>query len=187
MVCSRARQTNRSRERSSNPNQKVVQGQRGGRQCVPFAAGDRAGATVALHQRDARKTRSTVARFGVMGVSLFLLFGAVSGSASWGGTLHFYLFLAGLCLAMAPAIQISVGLFAEERQHQTLELLYLTGMGSGELFIGKLLGGAVVSSCELLALAPLMAVAFLCGGGAVGFFAATGGGLASVFFVLFVG
>ena len=113
---------------------------------------------VALHRRDARKARSRVARLGVLGVSLFLLFGALTGTNSWGGTLHFFLFLGGLGLAVGPAVQISVGLFAEEREQQTLELLYLTGMGSAELFIGKVVGGALVSSCELMALAPVVAV-----------------------------
>ena len=83
-----------------------------------------------LHRRDVRKSRSRVARLGVLGVSLFMLFGSGTGRTSWGGTLHFYLFLAGLYLAVGPALQISVGLFAEERRQQTLELLYLTGMGS---------------------------------------------------------
>ena len=135
----------------------------------------------ALHQRDARKSRSRVARIGVIGVSLFVLFGALTGTAAWGGTLHFYLFLAGLCLAVGPAIQISAGLFAEERRQRTLELLYLTGMGSVELFVGKLLGGALVSSCELMALAPFVAVPFLSGGLSFDLFTATLACLPTVF------
>ena len=115
----------------------------------------------ALHQHDARKSRFNVARIGVLGVSLFLLFGALTGTRSWGMTLHFYLFLAGLTLTVWPAITNSVGLFAEERRQQTLELLYLTGIGSGDLFVGKLLGGALVSSCEVLALAPCFAPALI--------------------------
>jgi ABC-type transport system involved in cytochrome c biogenesis permease component len=136
---------------------------------------------VALHRRDARKARSRVARLGVLGVSLFLLFGALTGTKSWGGTLHFFLFLGGLGLAVGPAIQISVGLFAEEREQQTLELLYLTGMGSAELFIGKVVGGALVSSCELMALAPVVAVPFLSGGLSFDLFLATLACLPTVF------
>jgi hypothetical protein len=109
---------------------------------------------------DATKSRSTVARFGVIGVSLFLLFGTTVRTASWGATLHFYLLVAGLSLAVGPALQISVGLFEEERQQQALELLYLTGMGPVELFAGKLLSAVLVSSSELMALAPLVAVPF---------------------------
>ena len=136
---------------------------------------------VALHRRDARKARSRVARLGVLGVSLFLLFGALAGTKSWGGTLNFYLLLGGLGLAVGPAVQISVGLFVEEREQQTLELLYLTGMGSAELFIGKVLGGALVSSCELMALAPVMAVPFLSGGLSFDLFLATVACLPTVF------
>ena len=136
---------------------------------------------VALHRRDARKARSRVARLGVLGVSLFLLFGALTGTKAWGGTLHFYLLLGGLGLAVAPALQISVGLFAEEREQQTLELLYLTGMGSAELFIGKIVGGALVSSCELMALAPVVAVPFLSGGLSFDLFLATVACLPTVF------
>jgi hypothetical protein len=136
---------------------------------------------VALHRRDARKARSTVARYGVIAVSLFMLFGALTGTAGWGRTLHFYLFLAGLSLAVGPALQISVGLFAEERRQQSLELLYLTGMGAGELFLGKLGGGVLVSSNELLALAPLVALPFLSGGLSFDLFVATAVCLPTVF------
>jgi len=136
---------------------------------------------VALHRRDARKSRSTVARFGVIGVSLFLLFGATVRTASWGATLHFYLLVAGLSLAVGPALQISVGLFEEERQQQALELLYLTGMGPVEVFAGKLLGAVLVSSSELMALAPLVAVPFLSGGVSFDLFVATAICLPTVF------
>jgi hypothetical protein len=136
---------------------------------------------VALHRRDARKARSTVARYGVIAVSLFMLFGALTGTTGWGRTLHFYLFLAGLSLAVGPALQISVGLFAEERRQQSLELLYLTGMGATELFLGKLVGGILVSSSELLALAPLVALPFLSGGLSFELFVATAVCLPTVF------
>ncbi|MGH7970899.1 MAG: hypothetical protein ACREIC_19435, partial [Limisphaerales bacterium] len=127
------------------------------------------------------KSRLKVARFGVIGVSLFMLFGAAVGTGSWGRTLHFYLFLAGLSMAIGPAIQMSAGLFAEERRQQTLGLLYLTGMGPGELFFGKILGGALISSSELLALAPLIAVPFLSGGVSFELFVATAVCLPTVF------
>ena len=119
---------------------------------------------VALHRQGATALRLKLARYGVIGVSLFMLFGAFVGANNWGRTLHFFLFLAGLALAVGPALQISVGLFAQEREQQTLDLLYLTGMGAIELFTGKLLGAALVSSNELLALVPLIAVPFLSGG-----------------------
>ena len=127
----------------------------------------------ALHRRNATKSRSKVARLGVIGVSLFMLFAAAMGMPGWGATLHYCLFLAGLSLAVGPALQISVGLFAEERRQQTLELLYLTGMGSAELFAGKLFSGLLLSSSEFMALGPLLAVPFLSGGVSFDLFVAT--------------
>jgi ABC-type transport system involved in multi-copper enzyme maturation permease subunit len=135
----------------------------------------------ALHRRDAKKSRSRVARFGVIGVALFMLVGAASGTTRWGATLHFYLLIAGLSLAVGPALQISVGLFAEERRQQTLELLYLTGMGSAELFAGKLLSGVLLSSSEFMALGPLLALPFLSGGVSFDLFVATLACLPTVF------
>lgn len=139
---------------------------------------------VALHRRNARKARSNVARIGVIGVAIFMLLGALMGSAEWGRSLHFLLFVSALALAVGPALRICVGLFAEERRQQTLELLYLTGMGSAELFIGKLLGGVLVSSGELLALGPLMAVPFLSGGVSFELFLDTVVCLPTIFFLV---
>ena len=48
----------------------------------------------ALHRPGARKSRSQVARFGVIGVSLLMLVGPAMGMARWGATLNFYLLLA---------------------------------------------------------------------------------------------
>jgi ABC-type transport system involved in cytochrome c biogenesis permease component len=110
-----------------------------------------------------------------------MLVGAGTGARHWGATLHFYLLLAGLTLAVGPALQISVGLFAEERRQQTLELLYLTGMGSAELFVGKLLSGVLLSSSEFMALGPLLALPFLSGGVSFDLFIATLACLPTVF------
>jgi ABC-type transport system involved in cytochrome c biogenesis permease component len=127
----------------------------------------------ASHRRDGKKSRTRVARFGVIGVALFMLIGAGTGARHWGATLHHYLLLAGLFLAIGPALQISVGLFAEERRQQTLELLYLTGMGSAELFVGKMMSGVLLSSSEFMALGPLLALPFLSGGVSFDLFIAT--------------
>src|SRR5262249_54124669 len=86
------------------------------------------------------------------------------------------------------ALQLSVGLFAAERKQQSFELLYLTGMHPSELFVGKLLGGAMVSSYGLMALAPLMTVPFLSGGVSINLFMATVVCLPTIFlFVLSIG
>jgi len=127
----------------------------------------------ALHANKGHKSRFRVALIGAIVVVVFLWIFALSGSAQWGWNLHQLFFWAGLYLAIAPSMRISVGLFSEERRNQTLELLFLTGMGSGELFIGKLLGGTLVASSDLLALAPLLAMPFLIGGISLDLYLAT--------------
>jgi len=86
--------------------------------------------------------------------------------------LHFVLFLAGLFLVM-KTLRICAGLFSEERRNETLELLFLTGMTSQQLFATKLAGGLVVASSNLLALIPFLAIPFLAGGLSIQLFAAT--------------
>jgi ABC-type Na+ efflux pump permease subunit len=119
---------------------------------------------IALRKNHAVKSRFYMAAWGAGGVSLLLFLGWLGGTSFWGSLLHQGLFYFGLWLAVVPAISMSVGLFCEERRNQTLELLYLTGMGPGEFFAGKLLGGLLVASAELLALTPFLAVPFLSGG-----------------------
>jgi ABC-type Na+ efflux pump permease subunit len=73
-------------------------------------------------------------------------------------------FFGGLYLAIAPSIQISTALFAEERRNQTMELLHLAGLGPLSLFLGKLTGGLLIASGDLLALVPFLAIPFFSGG-----------------------
>lgn len=142
----------------------------------------------ALRANKGTKSRFRVALYGVMISALFLWISFVGGSAGSGGQLHHLLFFAGLYLAIAPPIRISAGLFSEERRNQTLELLFLTGMNSGELFIEKLLGGMLVASADLLALAPAMAMPFLTGGISLDLYLATLACLPALFvFVVAVG
>jgi hypothetical protein len=133
---------------------------------------------IALQQHGAVKSRFRTAGMGVGAVSLFLLLGWLAGLGTrtgqhWGRTLHEILFYGGLYLAVIPSARISVGLFSEDRRNQTWELLYLAGITPGELFIGKLLGGTLIASCDLLALWPLLAVPFLSGGISLDLFLAT--------------
>jgi hypothetical protein len=86
--------------------------------------------------------------------------------------LHFLLFLFGIMFVF-KALKVCAGLFSEERRSQTLELLFLTGMTSKELFATKLVGGLVVASSNLLAVMPFLAIPFLAGGLSVQLFAAT--------------
>jgi len=118
----------------------------------------------ASHRKHAARSRFRVALAGAAVVILFLFIFTISGSGWCGQKLHQMFFWAGLYLAIVPALRISAGLFSEERRNQTLELLFLTGMGSSELFVGKLLGGILVASSDLLALAPLLAMPLLMGG-----------------------
>ncbi len=128
---------------------------------------------VALRKHRAVKSRFKAAGIGAAIVCGFLLLGLLIGSFNAGRTLHRVLFFMGLALAVVPPARISVGLFCEERRNQTLQLLYLTGMGAAELFVGKLLGGVVMASNDLLAITPLLAVPFFSGGVSVNLFLAT--------------
>jgi hypothetical protein len=126
---------------------------------------------VALRKRDGLKSHVKVALIAAGLVTLFFL---LAGSSQfWSRHLHQYLFYGGLYLALVPPARISAGLFSEERRNQTLELLYLTGMTSGELFTSKLLGGLLIASCDLLALAPFLAIPFLSGGISLDLYLAT--------------
>jgi ABC-type Na+ efflux pump permease subunit len=125
-----------------------------------------------------RTNKGMVSRFRVALTGAFLVvviscIGALAGSAEWGRALHKWCFWGGLYLAVVPAMRISIGLFSEERRNQTLELLYLTGMKPSQLFVGKLLGGTLIASADLLALAPLLAVPFLMGGISLNLYLAT--------------
>jgi ABC-type Na+ efflux pump permease subunit len=127
----------------------------------------------ALRRHRSDKSRFKWAASGAGVVIFFLLLSLLTGDSHVGSTLHTILFYGGLYLAVIPPAKICAGLFCEERRNQTLELLYLTGMGSGELFLGKLLGGILIASGDLLAIVPFLAVPFLCGGVSLDLFLAT--------------
>ncbi len=128
---------------------------------------------VALRKHGAVKSRFKTAAGGAAVVCVFLLIGLLAGSSHIGRSLHTFLFFGGLYMAIIPPARICVGLFCEERRNQTLELLYLTGMGSVELFLGKLLGGVLIASSDLLALTPFLAIPFFSGGVSLNLFLAT--------------
>jgi hypothetical protein len=142
----------------------------------------------ASHSKKATKSRFRIALYGALVVLAYLLLFTFGGSGSFGQNLHLWLFLGGLYLAVVPPWRISAGLLSEERGNQTLELLFLTGMGSGELFVGKLLGGTLIASGDMLALGPFLAMPFLMGGISMDLFLGTVTCLPALFlFVLAVG
>ena len=106
-------------------------------------------------------------------IVIFLLFSFFMPPRTWGITLHEWLFYGGLYLAIVPAILISTAMFVEERRNQTMELLHLAGMGPSTLFLGKLTGGLLIASGDLLALVPFLAIPFLSGGISLPLYAAT--------------
>jgi hypothetical protein len=102
--------------------------------------------------------------------AFFMLMGLVE--RGWAKRLHFILFLFGLMFVF-KALRVSAGLFSEERRSQTMDLLFLTGMKSPELFATKLVSGLLVASSELLAIMPFFAIPFLAGGLSIQLFIAT--------------
>lgn len=119
---------------------------------------------VALRKQNPARSRFKVAAVGV-GIAIALLLLSVAlGVDPWNGIIHQYVFAALVYLTVTPALVRTAGLFAEERRNQTLELIFLTGMKPIELFIGKLVGGILMTTVDLLAVIPLLALPFLAGG-----------------------
>jgi hypothetical protein len=112
---------------------------------------------------------------------LFLLLAAVSGSHSVGRKLHGLLCLAGLYVVFRAPI-LTAGTLSEERGNQTLGLLFLTGLTSGEVFASKFLSSALVAFTDLLAIFPMLALPFLLGGVPFDLFLATVCGLPVLLF-----
>jgi hypothetical protein len=122
-----------------------------------------------------RKQRPIKSRFKITAIlaaltGFFMLIGLID--PAWAKILNSVLFFIGL-MFVARALRVCAGLFSEERRNQTLELLFLTGMTSSELFTTKLLGGILVASSDLLALMPFLAIPFLAGGLTMHLFVAT--------------
>ena len=117
---------------------------------------------VALRKRDPIHSRFWAGVIAA-GVTVLFMFLAMLDRTFW-QFLHGLLFLVGLGFGVIRPAQFCLGLFTEERSSQNLELLFLTGMNSAELFVGKLIGGLLVASYDLLALMPFLALPFLAGG-----------------------
>ncbi len=118
---------------------------------------------VALRNERPAQSRLKVAALATGGSVLFLLLGTLSGSRDQGTTLEQLLCVAGLyCVARAP--MLTAGVLAEERRNQTLGLLFLSGLGAGEVFASKFLSSALVAFTNLLAIFPMLALPFLIGG-----------------------
>lgn len=127
----------------------------------------------ALRKKDARKTRmrGALAAGGI--TAFFLLIAGLFGLPGFGRQLHLFLFWIGLYIAVVQTPVLTADLFCLERRNQTLGLLFLAGLRPGEVFASKVLGGAMVSFSNLLALVPFLAVPFLSGGLSFSLFLAT--------------
>jgi hypothetical protein len=121
---------------------------------------------VALRKENPRQSRLKVTFWAAM----FALMCLVPDLAELG---YAALLLLGMHFAISGAVRMSVGLFSEERRGQTLELLFLTGMRPGELFLGKLLGGSLVAASDFLAFIPFFALACIWGAHPAELFATT--------------
>jgi hypothetical protein len=116
-----------------------------------------------LRNRGIYKSRLAAAAIAAGFAAFFLLVGLM-GSRAWGRSLHHWLFFLGLFYGVLRPAQFCVSLFTDERRVENLELLAITGMGPVDLFLGKMCGGLVVASIDLLAIVPVLAFPFLSGG-----------------------
>jgi len=128
--------------------------------CVPLIERE---LRVALRKRRPVRGRLKVAALAVGGSVLFLLLAALTGDRGAGQTLERFLYLAGLAFVVRSPMLIA-GALAEERQNQTLGLLFLSGLGAGEVFASKFLSSALIAFTNLLAIFPMLALPFLIGG-----------------------
>lgn len=92
----------------------------------------------------------------------------------WGGALLFqFLVWFGLYLSVWKTLELTCDVLAEERRNKTLGFLFLSGMGVGEVFAGKLVGAGWIGLTRIMALAPFLAVPFMLGGVPLGLYSAT--------------
>ncbi|HTA29035.1 MAG TPA: ABC transporter permease subunit, partial [Candidatus Cybelea sp.] len=118
---------------------------------------------VALRKQRPAQGRLKIAALAISGSILFLWFGSVTNDHGVGRSLEELLCLAGLYYVVrAPTL--TAGVLAEERRNQTLGLLFLSGLGAGEVFAGKFLSAALIAFTNLLAIFPMLALPFLIGG-----------------------
>jgi ABC-type transport system involved in multi-copper enzyme maturation permease subunit len=118
---------------------------------------------VALRKQRPTQGRLKVAALATAGSILFLLFGAVTNDRSVGRGLEELLCVACLSFVLR-APRLTAGGLAEERRNQTLGLLFLSGLGAGEVFVSKFLSSALIAFTNLLAIFPMLALPFLIGG-----------------------
>jgi len=115
-----------------------------------------------LRNRGIHKSRLAAAATAA-GFAVFFMLTGLVGSRAWGRSLHHWLFFLGLFYGVLRPAQFCVSLFTDERA-QNLELLAITGMGPLDLLLGKMAGGLIVASIDLLAVVPVLAFPFLSGG-----------------------
>ena len=127
---------------------------------------------VALRRKRPVRSRLIAAGVCVAGTVLLLLLALGTGDAAVGRILQQALCLAGLCVVL-QTVPLTAGVFAEERRHQTLGLLFLSGLNAGEVFASKVLSAALVALTRLLAMFPMLALPFLLGGVSFDLFLAT--------------
>jgi hypothetical protein len=127
---------------------------------------------VALRNRALQRQRMAVAIPAAV-LCAFCMFFSLVDRGALTVMLHQFLYIGGLYVAVVRPVEAALGLFAEEREGNTLAFLYLAGMNSLGIFVAKLLGGLLTSSVELLALVPMLAIPFLGGGISLDLFIAT--------------
>jgi ABC-type transport system involved in multi-copper enzyme maturation permease subunit len=137
--------------------------------CVPLIERE---LRVATRKQRPAAARLKVAALAAAGSVVFLLLGTLSGGRSLGRNLEQILCIAGLYFVLR-APMLTAGVLAEERRNQTLGLLFLSGLGSGEVFASKFLSSALVAFTDLLAIFPMLALPFLIGGVSFDVFLAT--------------
>jgi hypothetical protein len=127
---------------------------------------------VALRKQRPVGRRLKVAGLAVIGTLIFVAMAQLTGGRQASRELHRLFCLVGLYTVLR-APQLTAGLLAKERREQTLGLLFLSGLSSGEVFLSKLVSAAAIAFTDLLAIFPMLALPFLLGGISFDVFLAT--------------
>jgi hypothetical protein len=127
---------------------------------------------VALRKQQPVRRRLKVAGLAALGTMIFVAMAQLTGGRQASRQLHLIFCLAGFYTVLR-APQLTAGLLAKERREQTLGLLFLSGLSSGEVFLSKLVSAAAIAFTDLLAIFPMLALPFLLGGISFDVFLAT--------------
>lgn len=127
---------------------------------------------VALRKKRPVQSRLRVAALCAAGAVLFVFILSATNKPNEARLFHQVLFFFAIYF-VARTPRLTAGTLADERRNETLGLLFLSGLSSGEVFVSKTLSAAAVAFTDMLAIVPMLALPFFMGGVSFELFLAT--------------